>query len=754
MAASLDLNLLPVARYAGRDYPELLSLHAAEPPRRPARGREADRLILYLAVAGNAPLPPGKQEQILADLAKLFYASPGSVTAALRTVAEELNKLLLERNLHLTSSSRQGIGLFAQVVLRGSQLYLAASGPVNIFLLAADQTRHFYDPQMADRGLGQGRSTPISFFQASMQPNDTLILAAQPAPGWSADTLTGLHGQGPESLRRRLFNQATPDLNAVLVQARPGKGTYFLPRPGRSAAPPVAPETIEQPLAPSPATQAPILAETVSPAIAAEPLQVSQPGESAPPPEMRSPDVPEPDLQPPAMSAALPDASLPAAQFPSEQAAPRRRAAWWSALAGVISALGAGLRKLGQGLRRLLGRMLPGEAFQAIPSTVMAFTALAVPVVIVTVSSVVYLRLGRDAQFETLYAQAQQVAERAAGQTDVAAKHADLQTALVLIGKAEAYRPSPELQALKGQLRYSLDELELIKRVYYQPAIIGGLPDSVNVTRIAVIEDELYLLDSARGSVIRARLTSQGYEVDLTFQCGPLPSGPVIDIAAWPAGYKPPARLLALDASANVLYCQPNEPPKTDRLTSPSADAWGQIKAFTLDLGDSYVLDAPSKGVWIYWRSDFTQDPSMFFNEEIPELLDVVDITVNRGDLYLLHADNRLTLCFYSDFQGVPTRCSSPNFVDFRPGRENLPLVPPGPFTQIQNTLPPDPSLYFLEAHSQSIYHFSLRNLAFQRLLAPEILPAAGSATAFFVDNLQGYVYLAVGNQVFYAILP
>jgi hypothetical protein len=751
MASSLDLNLLPVARYAGRDYPELLSLYAAQPPRRSARGREADRLILYLAIAGNAPLPPGKQDQVLVDLAKLFYDTPGSVTAAMRRVAEELNKLLLERNLQLTGSSRQGIGLFTQAVLRGSQLYLATSGPVNIFLVAADQTRHFYDPEMVDRGLGQGRSTPVSFFQTALQPNDTLILAVQPAPSWSAETLAGLHGQGPESLRRRLFSQATPDLNAVLVQARPGKGVSYLPKPGRPVTAAPSPELPENP--PAAASVAiPIAAAAVSQMPAAdERLDLAEPVEPLPSLETPAPAVAPSGPPPPVPGSPVPAAPLPSAEEPPEQPAPAQRPTglhnFWAALAGFFAVLGAGLRSF-------MARLLPGDAFQAVPSTVMAFTALAVPVVVVTVSSVVYLRLGRDAQFETLYSQAQQVAERAAGQTDVAAKHADLQTALDLLGKAEVYRSSPDLLALRGQVRYSLDELELIKRVNYQPAIMDGLPPSVNVTRIAVIEDELYLLDSARGSVIRASLTSQGYAVDLTFQCGPTSSGAVIDIAAWPVGYKPPAKLLALDSAGNVLYCQPNEPPTADSLSPPSADAWGQIKAFTLDLGDSYVLDTPSKGVWIYWRSDFAQEPSMFFNEEIPDLQDVIDMTVNRGDLYLLHADNRLTLCFYSDFQGVPTRCSSPNFVDFRPGRESMPLTPPAPFTQIQNTLPPDPSLYFLEPLNQSVYHFSLRNLAFQRLLAPESPPAPGVATAFYVDNLQGYVYLAIGNQVFYAILP
>jgi len=747
MATSLDINLLPAARYAGRDYPELLSLHAAEPPRRTARGREADRLILYLAVAGNAPLPPGKQDQVLADLSKLFFETPGSVTAAMRRVAEELNRLLLDRNLHLTSSSRQGIGLLTQAVLRGSQLYLAVSGPVNLFLVAADQIQHFYDPEMADHGLGQGRSTPIHFFQAGLQPNDTLIMAAQPAPGWSTETLTGLHGQGPESLRRRLFNQDITDLNAVLVQARPGKGAFFLPKPAKPGATPSALEVKELP----PVEMLSGTAVEQTPAIEAEEVVVSS--EVLPPSEASLPLALPPEVSPP-----TPVAPEQVAQVSADQPAPVRRASGlavvMAALARVTAPLAAGLRRFGHGLGSFLARLLPGDFFQAVPSTVMAFTALAVPVVVVTVSSVVYLRLGRDAQYETLYAQAEQIAERASEQTDVAARHADIETALDLLSKAEVHRTSPEVQALKGQLRYSLDELELIKRVNYQPAIIGGLPASVNITRMVVIDVDLYLLDTGRGSVIRATLTSQGYEVDLTFQCGPTTSGAVIDIAAWPPGYKPPARLLALDANGNILFCQPNETPKADRLTPPNTDAWGQIKAFTLDLGDSYVLDSPSKGVWIYWRSDFSQEPSMFFNDEIPDMQDVVDMTVNRGDLYLLHADNRLTLCFYSDFQGVPTRCSDPNFVDFRPGRESLPLIPPAPFSQIQNTLPPDPSLYFLEPVNQSIYHFSLRNLAFQRMIAAENPLPSGNATAFFVDNLQGYVYLAVGNQVFYAVLP
>jgi hypothetical protein len=120
----------------------------------------------------------------------------------------------------------------------------------------------------------------------------------------------------------------------------------------------------------------------------------------------------------------------------------------------------------------------------------------------------------------------------------------------------------------------------------------------------------------------------------------------------------------------------------------------------------------------------------------------------------LLHQDGTLTLCGYSDFQGVPTRCAAPRYVDFRPGRENMPLTPPAPFIQVQNTQPPDPSLFLLEGRTQAIYHFSLRNLSFQHQYTPlETLPG-GSASAFLIDNIKRYVYLAVGAQVYYGILP
>jgi hypothetical protein len=786
MSASLDINLLPVARYAGRDYPELLCLYASEPPRRRARGRDADRLALYLAMVGNAPLPPGKQDQALADLAKLYYETPGSVTAGLRRVAEELNKALLERNLLLASSSRQGLGILVQLAMRQSQITLAISGPAQAFLISSGQTQRFADADMAQRGLGQSRETPLSLYQVSLQANDTLILAAQSAPEWEPSALASLYGQGPESLRRKLFSPSITDVNAVIVQARPGKGKINLPKPvkpmpqtsvGTARTAPKAPTPQAPVKTPTQATPQPVASEGVP-----TEASVGQIIERSPAPTPAAPEATEAALveTPTAEASTLPEVIKvppPPAEISSVSTAaaepepllvgdqesvptrPKRRFAPGSLASTALAALFGALRAVGRGLSRLLTRILPEDALLSIPSTVMAFTALAAPVIIVTIASLVYMRLGRNAQFEIYYSQAQQIAERGLGQSDVAARYADLEIALELLRKAELYGSDPNIQGLRARVRSAMDDLELIKRVLYQPAIVGGLPAAVKVTEIVALEDNLYLLDGNSGNVIRARLTSQGYQVDAEFQCGVNVGGipglkPLIDIEAWPPGFTPEASLLAMDAFGGVLYCLPDASPKSDRLKASEEGALSDVSGFALDLGDAYVLDRASNQVWIYRRSELTVDPKPFFNQEVPELNDVVDLAVNRDDLYLLHADGALTLCFYSEFEGVPTRCSQPPYVDFRPGRENLPLTPPSPFAKIQNTLPPDPSLFLLEPATRAIYHFSLRNLSFQRQYMPDRELAPGPATAFAVDNIQRYLFLAIGNQVYYAVLP
>ena len=113
-----DLNLLPVIRLNGQEFASMPGLIAVTPPRKPARGREKDYLILYLMTSGNADIPPEEIDKLLNDAAGLFHQTSGSLTSAMKKVAERINSSLLERNL---SSSRRGLyatGTFVALAIK------------------------------------------------------------------------------------------------------------------------------------------------------------------------------------------------------------------------------------------------------------------------------------------------------------------------------------------------------------------------------------------------------------------------------------------------------------------------------------------------------------------------------------------------------------------------------------------------------------------------------------------------------------
>lgn len=775
MPALYDLNLMTVSRFAGNEHPELMGLYTTEPLRHAARGRSEDRLVLYLALLGNAPLAPGKQEQLLAEMARVFYQTPGSVTSALRQVVENLNRILLERNLRLSSSGQQALGVLTQLVLRERNCFLAQSGGLHAYLITAAGVQHFHDPEMMGRGLGLGRVAPVYYSQAALQPNDTLVLAATPSPAWNASSLVGLHGQGPESLRRRLFTQPEPDLHAVLIQARSGKGKLFVHPWGPALMPAEsrAPATVASPLSTSEPAVAADLAQLAVPPVTPPASDGLMPAEQAQAIEpvtgeaIAGQPAESPASVPSLTSNAVPGARVIGAGVSrSAQEAAGSKTAFRNFLKPVghfLAAIGApllrGLLWLGRRLGALLVRLAPGEPFVAVPSYVMAFIALAVPVILVAIASVAYFRLGRSAQYELLYTQAQQQAVQALGQTEVQAQRDAWQAVLVTLDRADVYQKTPDTQVLRGQARRALDALDLVRRVAYQPAIVNGLPTAITIRRMVISGGDLYMLDGNSGNVLRADLTSRGFVLDPDFQCGPnrpvvAATAPIIDILAWPAGFTPAADLLALDASGNLMFCKAGASPELQQLAPPHIGAWGRLVAFTLDFTNLYLLDPPANAVWVYWGNAFIEQPNMFFDENIPYMQDLVDMAVNRDDLYLLHADGHISLCTFDASPKVPTRCQDPQFVDARPGRENTLQLAMAPFSRMLYVPPPDPSLFMLDPLTQAIYQFSLQKLVFQRQFLPQASLPAFEATAFWVDVNKREVFLAIGNAVYYGIMP
>jgi hypothetical protein len=251
-------------------------------------------------------------------------------------------------------------------------------------------------------------------------------------------------------------------------------------------------------------------------------------------------------------------------------------------------------------------------------------------------------------------------------------------------------------------------------------------------------------------------MTGRGYEIDPSFQCGPtygpIDVGPLVDIAELPPGSFESASLLAMDANGNLLYCVVGSQPYSAAMAPPNA-GFGKPIAMTLDRSDLYVLDPMVNAVWIYRNLEVSQQPRLYFGDDIPPMEDVIDLAVYNDDLFMLHADGHMTKCTYSGLAESPTRCDDPfPYSDNRPGKIHGPTIEDTIFSQIFLLTFPERSIYLLDPENQAIFYFSvLLNLQCQ--YQPKEPIAEGDATAFTISPNRA-AFLAIDNYVYYAAMP
>jgi hypothetical protein len=207
-----------------------------------------------------------------------------------------------------------------------------------------------------------------------------------------------------------------------------------------------------------------------------------------------------------------------------------------------------------------------------------------------------------------------------------------------------------------------------------------------------------------------------------------------------------------MDANGNLLYCVVGNQPYSAAMAPPNT-GFGEPMAIALDRSDLYVLDPNVNAVWLYHNLEVSQQPRLFFGDEIPPMQDVIDLTAYNDDLYLLHADGHITKCTYSSLSESPTRCDEPYpYSDNRPGRVHGPVIEDTVFSQIYFLSFPERSMYFLDPQNQAVFYFSVL-LNLQSQYQPKDSIAKGNATAFAISPNRT-LFLAISNQVYYAAMP
>jgi len=779
--ADIDLKVLPLHRQSARNLAYLPGLHAADPPRRASRSRRTDQLILLLSF--NTPaFSDDRLVELLTRLEKMYYEKSGSTTSAMRELIEDLNSLVLNLNLKYAGERPQVTGTIAVIVIRGDLLFMAQSGPGFLFALLPGKVDYLHDDNLPMRGLGSSRTPTVYYAQMQFAPGDKFLFSTSLPDGWDADTFTAAYNAPIHKAQQRFLGDAGETLKGILIEAEPGSGKLTVlqappPAQAESAPPPVRkPEPtkaepqsqpVEQSIEPAiiqdeEPDEAPYNETVVEPeAIPAEELPGRTPAHRPPTPtpsrEAQAQPMREREPQPETFE------RQPLQRKPRRGASKQAREAAASLAPAMLNILQK-VREFGRkglgGLKNLLQRLVPGDELVNIPTSYMAFIAVAVPLLVVTIAALVYAQIGRNQQYELYFSQAQAMAQVAAAETEVGAQRQAWETSIDLVDTALDYLVTDDAQDLRQMAIGSLDAIDQVTRLQLEQAISGTLASSIKIRDMVATSRDLYMLDINSDSVLRAWLAGSRYEMDPDFLCGAGQYGSIIvqdliDLALLPDN-PDDAVLVAMDRGGNLLYCYEDKPPVAITLTPPDS-FWGKPISITVENDRLYVLDEQLNMVWFFEPTDesyqYREAPFFFFTEEVPNMQDTIDFAVDQETLYLLYLNGQTTTCTYTGLDEAPTTCTDPTeYNDTRPGRSPSATIEDAVFYQIQHTLPPEPSLYYLDPINRSVYHFSLKLNLVQQYKPQEDLEE-GYITAFAVSPTKT-IFLAMENKVYLAHLP
>jgi hypothetical protein len=582
---SIDLNLSPLYRVNGRESASMPGLLTTTPPRKPARGRDQDRLVVYLLLTGNAVFSTAEYMQIAAQAANTFYKTPGSLTHALRAGAEAVNHTLFERNMSTSGHGQYATGWLALVSLRDSLCTLLLSGPLHFYMLTQSEIRHIYEPSLSGRGLGLSQSVAFHLSQTVLQPHDRLLLCGKLPSAWES-ALTSSTPASLEATRRRLVALTSEDFNAVLIQAAQGTGNLIILRripdaveepakPGLSQ----SPEQTEGTVATSPRSSALVVEEVPDthglpqwaqaadqaesgqsepvaqyskspsqpklslPAIPAQPAATVQPSAYAIPPQPAEsiPVTPIPVAGdgtrnfPSSIPRAKPQDSKP--EPPVEEKRPNekgvkpevprapsermRQAA--KALAGGIQALRQTTDRIGAGLGKFVPRLLPGTDTGE-PATVSTPLLVFIAVLIpILVVAAAFTVYSRYGR-SLQYGSALAQAQEARTQARSLTDPVEQRKAWenVLLNVEKA-GSNRETDETKALKQEAEANLDqLLGILRLQFVPAFSSPLGIDISRMAATETDLFMLDAAKGEVLHAGLTDErGFQLDTAFNCEP-----------------------------------------------------------------------------------------------------------------------------------------------------------------------------------------------------------------------------------------
>ena len=801
-----DLFVLPLQLIHGHEETQMPQLAAVDAPKRSDRSRSSDRFLILISLIKGKPFSTEEYSRLVNDAASTYFTSRGSITSSLRAAAEGLNTALLNMNQQATFETQPRLAAVNLAAIRGNDLYLAHAGTTHTFILAKAGVEEFAEMEGGNRGLGVSRTTPIRYYQTSLQNADLILFTHRSPGGWNKESLADASKQTLDHLRRRLLDKAGSDVHAALIQVRQGKGdihrlkprTLFVasgsplpPEPENASETPPPPEVPGQGLTQpeqvefqdnipvydtlpdinAEAEEQPVILEESLPSGEVESPQTEEPqveAEAAPPVEPAAAAAPpawipsRPRRPVPLTSEPAAEQETPRDEDEQEPAEPVRNDAWKQALREKWLKVRSTPALQGRPGGGLLSKVFTPDHESSLSSRNMLFIAIVVPLIVVAIGATVYFRLGRSERHQAYLIQAAQQVDIARNTEGPNLQRQAWNQALAFLEQAEGYGKTSGSRQMRQEIESTLDTLEGISRSLFQPILVQQT-EGTNITRMVASMNEVYALDASKNRVLRLELSGNTYTLDDTFKCS---SGThdvrivsdLVDIIILPVNSPFGATVLAVDKTGNLMYCIPDEPPVVTGLAPPDNN-WGALVDVDLGGTNLFILDILKDTMLSYRGTNqaFDQNPNWFFDEQKPKLSDLIAISAYGNDVYMLHSDGSMSMCTYRLGRDDTTKCNDVSYFDERKGAEPEPRVMGGTrFIQMMSTEPPQSSLFVLDADTPAVYQFSLR-LTFIKQIRPlsseDYTVPQTPATAFVVTPGRN-ILLAFGDELYRGSLP
>ena len=218
-----DLTFQTINIYDSIEKTDLPGFIAAA-SKRAHRMRSGDFFFALLTFFGDVSPSDSRQKEWLAELPQKYFSSRGSVTLAMQSTAEHLNKIILEFNRRAASGRSPVQGVLNMGVIHQNLLYLLHTGETSSIILTSSGGEKFSPLPTNPRDLGISTKITHSLHQVSINKGDFVIFCAKPPQGWEIDLLAHMNLKTHHQLRRRLVSPTTSQLSAAVIQIVSGKG--------------------------------------------------------------------------------------------------------------------------------------------------------------------------------------------------------------------------------------------------------------------------------------------------------------------------------------------------------------------------------------------------------------------------------------------------------------------------------------------------------------------------------------------------